>query len=513
MSRARRADDPFPVKVNGEVRDGWTSAALGDLVQPSPEKIEPQDAPRSKYLSLEHVESGSHRILGRGLGSDVGSTKAVFRRGDVLYGKLRPYLNKVCIPDFDGICSTDFLVFRPSPALDQRLLMHFLSQPGTVEYANHHSSGVQLPRVSFEKLAELEVPIPPLAEQKRIVTKVEELLAQVNAARERLARVPAILKRFRQAVLSAACDGGLTEAWRAAHPETEPAESLLVPPSTSSTPGAVDHLEGMNPPGSWVLARVDRLVKIQNGRAFPSGDYQEDGVKLLRPGNLMRDGGVQWAADNTVSLPARWAVECPDLLLGENELLMNLTAQSLKDEFLGRVCIKRDSDQALLNQRIARFKNLGDHELRPYLFLYFRSWLFRTFVNNLDTGSLIRHMHSKDVARHVLPLPPLEEQDEIVRRVEALFKLADTIEKRVAAATARAEKLTQAILAKAFRGELVPTEAELARREGRAYEAAAALLERVRSESVGADARGDSRRGRAIEAGAASTRSESRRGA
>src|SRR5262245_429848 len=84
----------------------------------------------------------------------------------------------------------------------------------------------------------------------------------------------------------------------------------------------------------------------------------------------------------------------------------------------------------------------------------------------------------------VLPVPPLPEQHAIVHRVEALFKLADTIEKRVAAATARAEKLTQAILAKAFRGELVPTEAELARRERRDYEPAAVLLARIRAERI-----------------------------
>ena len=78
-------------------------------------------------------------------------------------------------------------------------------------------------------------------------------------------------------------------------------------------------------------------------------------------------------------------------------------------------------------------------------------------------------------------LPPLAEQHEIVRRVDALFKLADTIEARVAVATARADKITQAILAKAFRGELVPTEAELARQKRRDYESASALLARIRA--------------------------------
>jgi len=79
-----------------------------------------------------------------------------------------------------------------------------------------------------------------------------------------------------------------------------------------------------------------------------------------------------------------------------------------------------------------------------------------------------------------IPLPPIEEQREVVCRVEALFKLADAIEKRVAMAMARAEKLSQSVLAKAFRGELVPTEAELARREGRVYEPASQLLARIR---------------------------------
>jgi type I restriction enzyme S subunit len=161
---------------------------------------------------------------------------------------------------------------------------------------------------------------------------------------------------------------------------------------------------------------------------------------------------------------------------------MNLTAQSLKDEFLGRVCLKTDPEPALLNQRIARFINLGVDDVRPFLFVYFKSPSFRSYVNRLDTGSLIRHMHSKQLLAHRFPLPPIEEQREIARRVGTIFKLADAIEKRVQAATARAEKLTQSILAKAFRGELVPTEAELARRDGRTYEPASALLGRIKSE-------------------------------
>lgn len=97
------------------------------------------------------------------------------------------------------------------------------------------------------------------------------------------------------------------------------------------------------------------------------------------------------------------------------------------------------------------------------------------------TTSGLYSLSTAKVAALPTVIPPLLEQLEIVRRVEALFKLADAIDKRVAAATVRAERLTQAILAKAFRGELVPTEAELARREGRSYEPASDLLARIQA--------------------------------
>ena len=122
-------------------------------------------------------------------------------------------------------------------------------------------------------------------------------------------------------------------------------------------------------------------------------------------------------------------------------------------------------------------------EVSPY-------WVAFNLKNDADTGALeeyftgsgIKHMTGRSLATYSFQLPGIEEQQEIGRRVEALFKLADAIEKRVAAARLRAERLTQAVLAKAFRGELVPTEAELARREGRKYEPASVLLQRIKAE-------------------------------
>jgi type I restriction enzyme, S subunit len=358
-------------------------------------------------------------------------------------------------------------------------------------------TGSTFTAISRHHLDGVEIRTPPLTEQHRLVEKVGQLLFRVNAVRERLSRVPTIIKRFRQSVLDAACSGRLTADWRKKEEDPDAVCALLcrLQRAASSRAGSEDtalltaNSEGESScemddelPESWRLVKIGDIIAVQNGRAFPSKQYCERGVRLLRPGNLHISGEIEWTEKNTAYLPEVWGKQCSELLLVGGELVMNLTAQSLRDEFLGRVCRKRDERPALLNQRICRFLPFGEDDLRPYLFTYFKSPRFRSYVNTLDTGSLIRHMHSKQLLVHEVPLPSSDEQEEIVHRVEALFALADAIEKRVAAATLRFERMTQAVLAKAFRGDLVPTEAELARQEGRDYEPAAVLLERIKRE-------------------------------
>jgi type I restriction enzyme, S subunit len=112
-----------------EAPEGWAQSTLGAVAHLVKDKVDPAEVPDdSPYVGLEHVEAHTMKLLGHGRASDVKSTKTRFRAGDVLYGKLRPYLNKVTRPDFDGICSTDFLVFGHSRELDRGYLAHYLNQ-------------------------------------------------------------------------------------------------------------------------------------------------------------------------------------------------------------------------------------------------------------------------------------------------------------------------------------------------------------------------------------------------
>lgn len=129
----------------------------------------------TKYLGLEHIASGGEIISAECVEEgQLASTKFRFEESHVLYGKLRPYLAKIALPDFSGICSTDILPIQPGPDLDRRYLAFFLRQPHLVELASSRSTGVNLPRLSPKALAEFEVPLPALEEQLHVAAVLEK---------------------------------------------------------------------------------------------------------------------------------------------------------------------------------------------------------------------------------------------------------------------------------------------------------------------------------------------------
>jgi type I restriction enzyme S subunit len=476
-----------------DLPEGWELATLSALVSPSSEKVEPEDRPESPYLSLEHIEPHTNRIIGQGTGTDVGSTKAVFRAGDVLYGKLRPYLNKVAIPEFDGICSTDILVFCRVPHLDPKFLMRFLSRREVVEFANHNSAGVQLPRISFKELGTLEFPLPPMVEQKRIVAAVERILDKVKSARERLERLPTTLKRFRLAVLAAACSGRLTADWREKTPQSfqqignlEPAEASTRKAGRLWGSGEVPELtteEIESVPRTWKWMKVGALGNghseaVQVGpMSMQSRDFSEKGVPVLNV------GCVQWGWFDESKLdfmPAEKAGAFDRYRIATNDILFTRSGT------IGRCAVATEAQNDhlmtfhLLRVRVDQ-KKIGSELLN---FMFRGATHIRRQMEEAAIGSTRAGFNTNLLAGLDVPIPPLPEQAEIVRRVSALFALADTIEQRAKSALKRVESLTQAVLAKAFRGELVPTEAELARRENRSYEPASELLARIRSTAV-----------------------------
>ncbi len=297
--------------------------------------------------------------------------------------------------------------------------------------------------------------LPPLAEQKRVVAKVEELLARVNAAREHLAKVPAILKRFRQSVLAAACSGRLTEEWRGAEGATEWDETTL---------GEMAEL-------------------VTSGSRGWAKYYAASGPLFIRAQNLSSDR-LDLSDVAYVQLPKRG--EGMRTLVAKEDILVTITGANVTKTAL----VMENIGEAYVNQHVALVR-LRESAHAPFVWF----WLIspehgRSQLLDAAYGAGKPGLNLKQIRDVEVRIPSSVEQQEIVRRVDHLLTLADTIEKQVAAGMARVEKLTQAILAKAFCGELVPAEADLARNEGRDYEDGAALLNKVQAVKTEAEIRG-----------------------
>ncbi|MCR9129622.1 MAG: restriction endonuclease subunit S [Alphaproteobacteria bacterium] len=159
--------------------------ALGEVAEIDRSGIDPgkiEDG--TAYLGLEHIESGGRIIGSEAVGpGDLKSMKFAFTPDHVLFGKLRPYLGKIALPEEPGICSTDIVPIKPGPKLDRAFLAYCLRQPQMVAKAAERATGANLPRLSPKELERLEIPLPPLDEQKRIAAILDKADA-LRRARE-----------------------------------------------------------------------------------------------------------------------------------------------------------------------------------------------------------------------------------------------------------------------------------------------------------------------------------------
>lgn len=163
--------------------DSWKKKFLSDALISSKQKTNDFVSSDLKYVGLENMEKNGGRISFQAA-DEIRSTKNIFRIGDLLYGKLRPYLNKHGVAKFDGVCSTDILVFKANEQAEIEFINYFLSLPKFIEYAVANSKGINLPRVSEKIILRAEIFLPPLQEQKEIIRLLDDLLSREQRTKE-----------------------------------------------------------------------------------------------------------------------------------------------------------------------------------------------------------------------------------------------------------------------------------------------------------------------------------------
>jgi type I restriction enzyme, S subunit len=484
-------DDPC-----GALPDGWALAPITDTFEINPPKPGPETLSPSEpvtFVPMSAVDSHRGEIIApeeRPFG-DVRKGYTAFAEGDVIMAKITPCLEngKAAIAhglkSNLGFGSSEFHVFRPRGAVQARYLFHYIRQVSFRETSAENMTGTAgQARVPADYLKRLMLPIPPLSEQRRIAEKVDALLAEVNAAKDQLARVPLILKRFRQSVLAAACSGRLTEDWRQTNSQGGTPKRSIDPlprENASEFEQSIDYAwDGPELPASWTHTQMGSLANLVTSGSRGWGSYySESGPLFIRSQDINTDQ-LNTSGVAHVTLPKN--TEGKRTLVQECDILItitgaNVTKAALVDQPLG---------EAYVSQHVALVR-----PSMPSMARWLHLWIVsphhgRKQLLDAAYGAGKPGLNLDNIRDLFVATPPPEERDEISWRVSALLRTADTIEQRLHAAIACAEKLSQTILAKAFRGELVPTEAELARAEGRDYETAEALLERIRREREGA---------------------------
>jgi restriction endonuclease S subunit len=361
-------------------RKGWKHLPFAAFAESINERVEPADAAEDIYVGLDDLDSCDLHIRRWGKGSDVIGTKLRFRKGDIIFGRRRAYQRKLAVAEMDGICSAHAMVVRAKPALVLPEFLPFLMMNDRfMNRAVEISVGSLSPTINWTTLKLEPFDLPPLEQQSRIA----EVLKAVNHASRMSEDLKSTLTSTRLPLV----------------------DSLIPTP-----------MSAVNRDQKFI--RLDQVASMLNGHPFPSASYQQTGIKLIRPGNLAIDGTLTWAPNATVSLPEKFLKESRGWLIEANQVLINLTAQSLEDGFMGRVCFTGLSDQGLLNQRIGKFV-LSDAVIPKFFFHCLQTTPFRALVENRCEGSKIRHLYFRHFQDFPIPVLDKLAQMKIVEQMEA----------------------------------------------------------------------------------------------
>jgi type I restriction enzyme S subunit len=417
--------------------EGWAETTFGELNTYRSGNVDPAEH-ADETFELYSVPNFPKGVPEFQPGEAIGSTKQSVQPDDVLVCKINPRINRVWkvgrASEHRQIGSSEWVVFR-APDVYADFFKHYFRGSEFRELLCTDLTGVggSLTRAQPSKVATFPVPLPPLPEQIRIADKLDAILARVDAGRERLERVPKLVKRFRQSVLSAAVSGELTREWR----------------------GGGD--------AAWEEKPLNQVAISKLGKMLD----QSKNTGTLTP--YLRNVNVRWfdfQLDDVSSLRVK-ETERLALMVKRGDVLICEGGEP------GRCAVWNGEAGQFIYQKALHRVRVGSELNAHWLTFCLKNAADSGALEDYFTGTTIKHFTGASLAQFLLPIPPLPEQLEIVRRVEALFAIADRLEQRYQTALISFQRLTPALLAKAFRGELVPQDP--------ADEPASVLLERIRA--------------------------------
>ena len=472
----QRGAEKILQEVNHKLPLGRKLIPLGEVTQPIRPRIKPSEKPMLPFIGMEHIEARTMRLLGTVPASTMKSSAVHFQPGDVLYGRLRPYLNKVYQPDFEGLCSAEFIVFPKRDNVESKYLQYFLNSWDFVSFASHLNEGDR-PRVDFTQIASYPFPLAPTREQRCIVAEIEKQFSRLDEAVASLKRVKANLKRYKASVLKAAVEGKLTEQWRKEHPDVEPAEKLLekilterrkkweeyelakmkaknIKPKDDKwkknykEPVAADLYELFKLPEGWIVSTLDTFCHHIGDVDHKMPKAQEHGIPYISTRDFLPNGEIDYSNAKKIRVED-YKQSCQKISPDIGDILMSRYGT------IGEVRLVKSTEAFQASYSIAIIKP-ALKEMNNYLALVLQTDILQKQIQKYTRATAQPDLGLAHIRQLAIPLPPKIEQEVLTTEVEKRFSIMVEIKKQIDLNMRRAEHLRQSILKKAFSGKLVP---------------------------------------------------------
>ena len=492
----KRQPAPKPVMASDQpwtLPEGWAWTRLGSVTNyGDAPKIEFEDVSEDTWvLELEDIEKGTSKLLSKVIARErkFKSTKNGFQAGAVLYGKLRPYLDKVLIADSPGVCTTEINPISFFENIDARYLRWYLKSPYFIAYADGSTYGMNLPRLGTDSAREALFAFPPLSEQSRIVAKVDELMALCDTLEAQQQARRKLQNKLRQstlqAVASATSPHELQTTWtrlaenfgRLFHAPEDVAD-LRKMASELAIRGALDVFSEPTDT-STVDVYLAELARRKSGKRFAKSVQVDEGIPLpngwrwvlledllsdsesgwspkceaepRRDGEwgVLKVSAVTWGTFNPnenkrlpLSLEAR--PEC-EVKPGDFMLSRANTA-----ELVARSVIAPDDcpEKLLMSDKIVRL-NFLDDSLKPWVNLVNNSDLTRAYYKERATGTSdsMRNVSRQVIHELPIPLPSLKVQERVLLALSRLLQYCDSLEQQAASRMRLSAQFSASVIA------------------------------------------------------------------
>lgn len=481
----------YPDEVPHELPLSWAWVRLGNVTNYGiADKVEPDYINDGTWvLELENIEKTTSKLLVRRRypEKEFKSTKNVFIEGDVLYGKLRPYLDKVLVADEPGVCTTEMIPIQGYGGINPFFLRITLKAPDFIAYANSSTHGMNLPRLGTEKARLFTFALPPIAEQKRIVAKVDQLIAvcdELEARQKKRAEDRITLNRACLNVLTSADEDLVQNAWQRISdnfnllydcpetvnalrkaviqlavqgklvpqdPEDESASVLLkkikVEKEKLIKEGKIKTQKPLPPvtpddlpyelPKEWEWVRLGKIsTNIHYGYTASAMPTVRD-VRFLRITDI-QDDHVKWDEVPGCQIEEAkfkdFELYCGDILIartggtiGKSYLVTDLSVRAVFASYLIRI--------------IPATKTFPQ-----YIKLFLGSELYWAQLYDKSMGTGQPNVNATALKSLYVPLPPLAEQKRIIAKVDQLMALCDELEAKLKQTQSTAETLMEAVM-------------------------------------------------------------------